>query len=137
MTRPATGPGSRYVEIPTQVLEDFLKSKGFSRTTQRNEVVYERSHHEWSSVKVKVYTSIKDGRTVARRRGSDSIKVCAVYIPSAFSKRKPFGIGKFPRVLRTGTQQAVLDRTYERMVAAYKRCNEWVATIKVKQVMES
>jgi hypothetical protein len=134
MTRPASGPGSRYVEVPAQAIEDFLQSKGFTRTTQRNEVVYVRSHHEWPCVKVKVYTSIRDGHTSVRKRGADAIKVCTVY---EGKKRKPFGIGRFPHVLRTGNTQAVLDRMYDRMRAAYRRANEWVAKTQVKQVMES
>ena len=134
MNKPVSGPGSRYVEVPAEAIEEFLRSKGFTRTIQRNEVVYERPHHQWPVVKVKVYTSIKDGQAVARKRGKDSIKVCAVYDGK---KRRPFGIGKFPRVMRTGDTQKVLDRMYERMVAAYVRCNEWVATVQIKQVMES
>lgn len=133
MIRPISGPGSRYVEVPAEAIENFLKSKGFTRTTQGNEVVYERNHHEWPVLKVKVYTSIKDGRVTVRKRGVDAIKVAAVYE----GKKKTFGVGKFPRVLRTGDTSAVLDRMYERMIAAYRRCNDWVATTKIKQVMES
>ncbi|KKL87777.1 hypothetical protein LCGC14_1931310 [marine sediment metagenome] len=68
-----------FVSVPAQAIEDFLKSKGFSRTLCRNEVVYVRLHASCADVMVKVYTSIRTGQGSARRRGKDSIKVCTVF----------------------------------------------------------
>lgn len=123
----------RYVEVPAEAIETFLQEKGFTRTVQRSEVVYERRHHECNNLKVKVYTSIRDGNVKVRKCGADAIKVCAVYE----STKKSFGVGKFPHVLRTGSTEAVLERTLERMRAAYARCNDWYSTLQVKQVMET
>lgn len=112
-----------FVSIPAQAIEDFLKSKGFSRTLCRNEVVYVRLHASCADVMVKVYTSIRTGQGSARRRGKDSIKVCTVFD----NGRRSFGIGKFPRIHRTGSVEKVLERTLERMRAAYKRGSEWLS----------
>lgn len=112
-----------YVPVPAQDIEDFLQSKGFARTVQYQEVVYVRAHEKSPDVKVKVYTSIRVGAAQARNRGADSIKVCTVFD----NGRKSFGIGKFPRVHRTGSPAAVLERTLERMKEAYRRGSEWIS----------
>ena len=111
-----------FVSVPAQAIEDFLQSKGFVRTVQRSEVVYVRGHDRDPNVKIKVYTSIRTGAGSARRRGKDSIKVCTVFD----NGRRSFGIGKFPRVHRTGSTEKVLERTLERMRAAYRRANQWL-----------
>lgn len=114
---------TRYVAVPASEIEGFLQSKGFHRTTHCNEIVYVRKHSKDPRVQVKVYTSIREGSTAVRRNGADAIKVAAVYDDG----RRSFGVGKFPRILRTGSTKAVLDRMLQRMRQAYSRCNEWVA----------
>jgi len=111
-----------YVTVPAQTIEDFLSSKGFSRTVQYKEVVYVRASQRNPDVKIKVYTSIRVGRSSARARGKDSVKVCAVFD----NGRKSFGVGKFPRVHRTGSPEAVLERVLERIMQAAARANEWI-----------
>lgn len=111
-----------YVPVPALVLEGFLQSKGFTRTVQYQEVVYIRRHEENPNVLVKVYTSIRVGASQARNRGADSIKVCTVFD----NGHKSFGLGKFPRVHRTGSPQLVLERTLTRMRMAYARGSEWI-----------
>ena len=111
-----------YVKVPAQAIEDFCKSKGFTRTTQRNEVVYVRASTRNPDVKIKVYTSIREGRAAARGNGKDSIKVCVVFD----NGRKSFGIGKFPRVHRTGSTEAVLGRVLDRLKVAAARATEWI-----------
>jgi hypothetical protein len=118
-----------FVSVPAQAIEDFLKSKGFTRTVQRCEVVYIRNHDRDPNVKIKVYTSIRIGAGSARQRGKDSIKICTVFDDG----RRSFGIGKFPRVHRTGSTAAVLERTLERMRAAYARANQWLREQGVQQ----
>jgi len=120
-----------FVSVPAQAIEDFLKSKGFTRTLCRNEVVYVRAHDRCPDLKVKVYTSIRTGAGSARNCGKDSIKVCAVFDDG----RRSFGVGRFPRVHRTGSTRAVLERTLERMRAAYARCSQWLRENGVQQDM--
>lgn len=113
-----------YVPVPAQDIEDFLSSKGFARTVQYREVVYVRAHEKNPEVKVKVYTSIRTGAVQARSCGADSIKICTVF---EGRNGRSFGIGKFPRVHRTGSPAAVLERTLERMKQAYRRGTEWIS----------
>lgn len=112
-----------YVQVAADKIEDFLKAKGFSRSVYYNEVVYSRDHDENPNVKIKIYTSIRVDQAVVRACGADSIKVCAIFDDG----RKKFGVGKFPHVLRVGSEQEVLDRMLGRMRQAYKRGSDWLA----------
>lgn len=113
---------ARYIELDAATFEQFLASKGFERSVQHNEVVYSRAHNNCKDLKVKIYTSITDGSSVARAGGGDAIRVCAVFANDI----KSFGVAKQPRVYRTGSQELIQTRTLERMRAAYKRCSEWL-----------
>ena len=112
---------TRYISIDTNRFENFLSSKGFDKTVEGSEIVYKRLHHKNKNLCVKVYTSIKTNAFVARACGEDAIRITAV-----FCGERSFGIGKFPRVYRTGSEQKVFNRTLERMREAYTRCNEWI-----------
>lgn len=114
--------GDRYVEVPAERMIEFLKSKGFvlARNRSRREVVYERSHDKDPGYRVVVYTSISAGNAKARKLGADAIRVCAIYEDVGRS----FGVAKLPRVFRTGSVDAVLARTLERMRDAYARCTQ-------------
>lgn len=111
-----------YVTVPAQTIEEFLARKGFARTVQRHEVVYVRASRRNPDVKIKVYTSIRTGNQAARGKGKDSIKVAAVFD----NGRRSFGIGKFPRVHRTGSPEAVLERVQDRLLKAAERANQWI-----------
>lgn len=123
---------SGFVLLNGAATEAFLQSKGFERTTQGNEVVYFRKHDRYPNIQVKVYTSIKIGSVVARTCGDDAIRVVSIFDDG----KKSFGIGKFPRVYRTGTQDAVFERTLIRMKQAYQSCNEWLRTQRERQARE-
>lgn len=112
----------KYIVVPAEDIEGFLRSKGFSRTVQCQEVVYVRRHEKDCNVVIKVYTSIATGAAAARKSGADSVKICTVWDDGGRS----FGIGKFPRVHRTGSPEAVLHRVYARMREAYARGTEWI-----------
>jgi hypothetical protein len=114
---------THYVGVPAEVIESFLQSKGFTRTVYYHEVVYTQSMTLSPNLHVKIYTSIRDGATAVRASGVDSIKVAVVYDDGV----KRFGVGKFPHILRVGSEQEVLDRIQERMAAAYKRGSEWLS----------
>ena len=129
----------RYVQVPSEDIINFLESKGFHQvtglTTNRGrpltEVVYERAHNENPAIKVRVYTSITTGRTTVRKCDRDAIKVCTVVV----GYKKTFGVGKFPRILRTGSTEKVLARMLERMRAAYQRGTDWYREQAIKDVM--
>lgn len=123
-----------YVAVPATVIEDFLQAKGLERSVYYNEVVYTQTHGDNPNVKIKVYTSIRVGQAAVRACGADSIKVATVFDDGA----KRFGVGKFPHILRVGSEQEVLDRIQERLTAAYKRGSEWLSqqqTVRPEQLV--
>jgi hypothetical protein len=109
--------GMSYVQVPAEAIIGRLESAGFRRLEQRGEeIVYGRAHNADASYVVKVYTSIRQGSSVARRCGQDAIRVVAV--------RGERGIFKGTRVHRTGTVDGVLDRMIERAREAYAFCSQ-------------
>lgn len=126
------GPGSRFVEINSALLEEFLQGCGFRRIVQGHEIVYVRENHHHNSVRVKVYTSIRVGEQKARGLGVDAIRVTAAY-EGRFQVRRQgrpastnFGIFKATKILRTGSQDAVTERLHQRMREAYDFANQWI-----------
>lgn len=114
--------GASYVEVPAQAIEGLLAGMKFERKVQREEVVYERRSSRNPDVVMKVFTSIRVGRSAVRGCGKDSIKVAVVFD----NGRKQFGIGRFSPVFRVASVESVLSRLRERMVEATKRANEWI-----------
>lgn len=121
----------RFVEVSRETLESFLTSKGFRREVQNREVVYVRDHHIDGNVKVKVYTTLSVNGEQVRDCGEDAIRVVTIFDNG---RGKSFGVGKFPKLLRTAPAglpesdrvQVLLDRLHERMREAYARANEFV-----------
>lgn len=126
-----------YFEMDSKAFEDFLKSCGFTRTVQHNEVVYFRLHHKLPHLMVKIYTTISDNSQTSRSRGADAIRIVAVFD----NGERSFGVGKFPRVYRRAPhdlsqadkQKLLHERTYNRMRDAYARCNEWLKEQQAKR----
>jgi len=114
---------NHFVAVPADVLEKWLQDQKFERTVQFREVVYVRSSVKNPNVKMKVYTSIKDGQAQVRNAGKDAIRACVVFDNGARS----FGIGKFQPVLRVTSVESVLSRLKERLMEAAKRANEWIS----------
>jgi len=121
--------GDRFVELPAEAMLTFLESKGFALTTKprsRREIVYERAHHVDPRYIVLVYTSVATGNARARKRGADAIRVVAIFDDG----KRSYGIAKTPRVFRTGSVEAVLERTHERMRECYAVCNRAIGFYK-------
>ncbi len=115
---------AQFFEVPAAEIEKFLSSKSFVRGIQGNEVVYTRKSRRNPDVLMKVYTSIRVGRTAVRSSGKDSIKVCVVFD----SGRRSFGIGKFPPVFRVTSTESTLERLQHRIMMAAHRAEEWLNT---------
>lgn len=113
---------TRYVEVSRETIEGFLQSKHFERAVQATEVVYVFRHRRDPRVVVKVYTSLRVGARTARGRGEDAIRVATVFDDG----QRSFGVGKFPKVLRTGSEQLILDRIYSRIREAYLRGSDFI-----------
>ncbi len=113
---------SKYIEVNSKNLEDFLISKGFKRNVVHSEVVYERRHLDNPDVVIRVYTSIQDGAASARGCGKDAIRVSA-FLEGA---DKTYGLFKAARVYRVTSEEEVMKRLEARMRDAYRRCNQWI-----------
>lgn len=104
-------------------IEGYLAAKGFSRTVRNHEVTYVRHGNRCPALWVAVYTTISDGCVSGRGCGQDAIRVCVFYDDG---RGRSFGVGKFPHIKRTGSEEAILDRLQERILAAYDRAAEWL-----------
>jgi hypothetical protein len=113
---------ANFIAVPAQDLEAFLQKKGYSRTKQRDEVVYIKRSQVDPSLMIKVYTSIRDGATAVRAAGRDAIRCCVVWDNGSRS----FGVGKFQPVMRVHSVQSVLDRLNIRLTEAVQRAKEWL-----------
>lgn len=114
--------GDRFVEVPSAVLFKHLEAHGFTDVTMFREVVYQRVHHIDPRYKILIYTSVARGATTARACGADAIRVAPIVLEGFRSR----GIAKLPRILRTGSVEAVFERVIERAREAYAICNEHI-----------
>lgn len=122
-----TGPGSRSIEVPREALLGALSAAGFSKLedTRGLELVYSRTHHKCSHMRVEVFTSIAGNDDAARGLGEDAIRIVGIY-KSVDPNGRPFVsvVHKSKRVHRSGTLKGVIDRTLVRAREAYAACNE-------------
>lgn len=116
-----------YVKLGRDKFEKFLQACGFVRTVYGGEVVYVRRNHHYHSVLVKVWTSLPASGGDVRAAGEDAIRISAAYESDlSYQGKTSFGIFKGKKVLRTGTEEAIIDRVYERMREAYVASNQWL-----------
>lgn len=114
---------ANYIEVPAADMEGFLQRKGFSRTTQRDEVVYIKRSQVDGALMLKVYTSIRNGSASVRGAGRDAVRVCVVWDDGTRS----FGVGRFPPVFRVHSVQSVLERLEARLKEAAQRARDWLS----------
>lgn len=111
---------TRYVEVPPDMMRERLKGAGFYPTAEScDEEVWERPHDRDGKYRIRVYTSISTGDERTRACGTDAIRVVVVLI----TPNKTYGIYKSARVYRTGTAEAVCERTIERARDCYAAIN--------------
>ena len=67
-----------------------------------------------------VYSTVVDGRV--RSLARDAIRAALLYKPRNGGKER--GLSSFQRVFRTGTMDAICDRTIERMRDAWKSAGQ-------------
>lgn len=113
---------AHYIEVDSEQFKSFLIRYGFSETVSNNEVVFTKAHSLQPNLVVKVYTSIRVGKAVARDVGKDAVRVVAIFDDG----KKSFGVFKGKRIYRTTSQDSVHDRVFERIDAAFARCDEWL-----------
>lgn len=98
-----------FVEITAEQIASKFAAAGFTRSVRRSEVTYERAHSN-PKFRIVVYTSLTNGETVTRSKGSDAIRAALVMDHNG----KTRGVTKTTRVNRTGTPDGVLERTIQR-----------------------
>lgn len=127
-TTKKTGPGSRSVTVPAEVMHDKLRAAGFTEGRFSGEVTYTRVHHRCPHLSVTVYTSMPARGGDTRALGEDAIRVVAIFQRALPGRDKPFTkvVAKTARVFRTGTPAGVVERTIERAREAYAECNEFL-----------
>ena len=111
---------SRFIVIDRDTFCKALESKGFivdeESTLKCHELIYRFQHLLDKTMFVKICTSLPAKRGDTRKNGTDSIKVMLI-----FDNGKKSGcLYKTSRVFRTGSQEAVIERTLERAREAYK-----------------
>lgn len=119
----------RYVEVDREAFVKALTDKGFSPDpTAFGELVFIRQHHLDPTMYVKIYTSMPLRSGDARQCGKDAIRVLLIFSnPITGASGCLF---KTPRVYRTGSQEAVIERTIERAREAYGAGNKRIKETK-------
>ena len=120
---------TRYVQVDRNRFCSILESKGFTvDPAARGELVYMRQHHVDPTMYVKIFTSLPINGGDSRGKGEDAIRVLLT-----FSNPKTAASGclfKASRVYRTGSEEAVIERTLERARDAYREANARAARFK-------
>lgn len=114
-----------YVQVPRDQFLKRLSECGFtSDETQRgSELVFIRQHHLDPTMFVKIFTTLPKQGGDVRAKGADAIRVFLI-----FKNGERSGcLFRAARVLRTGTADAVIERTIERAREAYADGNRRVA----------
>ena len=117
---------ARFVPVPAAAIRDRLAGAGFKLNTELKfgEEVYDRAHDRDPRYVVRVYTSIQVGTEGVRNRGSDAIRVVALFCDAQHHwPARVMPIFKATRVHRSGTVETVLDRIVDRAREAYGACN--------------
>jgi len=116
---------TRFVEVDRNSFIAALEAKGFSRDQEAyGEVVYVRQHHVDPTMFVKVYTSLPQNAGDSRACGQDAIRVLLMFKNPKSGKAGC--LFKSSRVYRTGSQEKVIERTFERAREAYAEANRRV-----------
>lgn len=121
----ASGPGSRYVEVPAEAIFAKLSAMGFEQGVFGGEIVFKLTHKKCKHVTLTVYTSLPARGGDARACGEDAIRVTAVFQRQTPGRDRPFTrvMYKGKRVHRTGTVEGVIQRMYDRAREAYAAVN--------------
>ena len=109
-----------YVTVSSEKFFNTLTEAGFSKEKTGNEVVFERTHSYLKDLRIRIFTSVRSGGSVARAKGEDAIRVVLVLDQEG----KTRCVKKAKRVYRTGTEDGVIERTLERAREMYKLANQ-------------
>jgi hypothetical protein len=122
-----SGPGSRSVIVPAEAIHARLRAAGFVEGRHGGEVIYARQHARCTHLSVIVYTTLPARGGDTRGLGEDAIRIVAMFERLTPGRDRPYTklVAKTARVFRTGSTEAVMERTIERAREAYAECNEF------------
>lgn len=114
---------STFVTVDRNEFIKALVDAGFTPDLEaRGELVYQFQHRKDQTMFVKVYTSMPLNGGDTRPLGADAIRVVLIFKNAQTGKSGC--LFKAPKVLRTGSSRAVIERTLERARAAYAEGNK-------------
>jgi hypothetical protein len=110
---------SRFVVIDREKFVGAFVAAGFMPDTTQSgsELVFTRQHHLDPTMWVKVYSTLPLGAGQGRACGTDAIRCVLVFKNEKTGKSG--GLFKATRVLRTGSTEAVIQRTLVRARECY------------------
>lgn len=110
---------SRYIVLDREKFVAAFEAAGFlpDTTASGNELVLTRQHHLDPTMWVKVYTTLPLGAGNGRECGADAIRCVLIFKNEKTGKFG--GLFKATRVLRTGSTEAVIERTLTRARECY------------------
>ena len=117
----------RYVQVSREAMITALERAGFgvdADPMNGGELVYIRQHHLDPTMYVKVYTTLGVRGGDVRAKGADAIRVLLIFRNEKSGKSGC--LYKATKVLRTGTEAGVIERTLERAREAYADGNRRV-----------
>lgn len=122
------GPGSRSVVVGAEVFRARMDAAGFTEGAFGGEVTFTRAHARCPHCSVTVYSSLPARGGDTRGLGEDAIRVVALFSRTTPGRDRPFVkvLAKPARVFRTGSAEAVLDRTVERAREGYAALNAFL-----------
>lgn len=110
---------SRYIVLDREKFVAAFVKAGFlpDTTASGGELVLTRQHHLDPTMWVKIYTTLPLGAGNGRECGTDAIRCVLVFKNEKTGKSG--GLFKATRVLRTGSTEAVIERTLTRARECY------------------
>jgi hypothetical protein len=101
---------------------EALVGAGFTLGVQGRELTATRKHHLDPTMSIKIYTSLPADVGDVRACGEDAIRALLLF---ENTRTEASGcLYKAPRVYRTGSEQAVVERTLERARECYAEANK-------------
>jgi hypothetical protein len=110
---------SRFIVLDREKFVGAFVAAGFKPDTTQSgsELVFTRQHHLDPTMWVKVYSTLPVGAGNGRECGADAIRCVLVFRNEKTGKSG--GLFKATRVLRTGSTEAVIERTLTRARECY------------------
>lgn len=111
--------GSRFISLDREKFLAAFKDAGFEQDSESfsGEIVLSRQHHLDPTMFVKIFTTLPVSSGDGRECGADAIRCVLIFKNTRTGKSG--GLYKAAKVLRTGSTEAVIERTLTRARECY------------------